>query len=172
VGWVVSAKPRPLYPWKETRYPLCRRPLGSQDRTGRVGKTSLKLGSDSRTVDALTCMTEYKHDAAVPCVLRAQDGVDMSLAVVIKLRLVCSATFSGWNGKVCCTAGTREGVLHCGTRDGVLHCGHQIVPAAVHKNVFHAARALRHFALCLSNQLPAPPPTAPSHPAHSSQARL
>jgi len=27
---------------------------------------------------------------------------------------------------------------------------------AAHKNVFHPVRALRHFALCLSNQLPVP----------------
>ena len=30
------------------------------------------------------------------------------------------------------------------------------VAGAAHKNVFHPVRALRHFALCLSNQLPVP----------------
>jgi hypothetical protein len=40
MGWVVSATPWPLYPWKETRYTFYRRLDESQDRYGRVRKIS------------------------------------------------------------------------------------------------------------------------------------
>jgi hypothetical protein len=39
-GWVVNATPRPLCPSGITRYPLCRRLVRPQDRSGRVRKIS------------------------------------------------------------------------------------------------------------------------------------
>ena len=54
------------------------------DRSGRVRKISLTPGFDPRTVDAVTFVTEYKRDAAVPCMLCAQDGAGMSPAVVMR----------------------------------------------------------------------------------------
>jgi hypothetical protein len=41
---VVNAKPRPLYPGKQTRYPLYRRLGGSQDRSGWMRKISPPTG--------------------------------------------------------------------------------------------------------------------------------
>jgi hypothetical protein len=50
MGWVANATLRPLYPWKETRYPLYRRLGGPQDQSGRVWKISPLLEFDPRTV--------------------------------------------------------------------------------------------------------------------------
>ena len=44
MGWVVNATPRPLYP----RYPLYRRVVGPQARSGRVRKISPPPGFDPR----------------------------------------------------------------------------------------------------------------------------
>ena len=49
-GWVGNATPRPLYPGKETRYPLNRSLGGPQGRSGRVRKISPPPGFDPRTV--------------------------------------------------------------------------------------------------------------------------
>ena len=40
MGWVVNATPRPLYPGKDTQYPLYRRLCGPHGRTGRERKIS------------------------------------------------------------------------------------------------------------------------------------
>ena len=39
--WVVNFAPRPLYPWKEYRYPLYRRLGGSRSRSGRFREDNL-----------------------------------------------------------------------------------------------------------------------------------
>ena len=49
-GWMVNVTPRPLYPRKDTRYPLYRRLGGPQGRSGRVLKISLPPEFDPRTV--------------------------------------------------------------------------------------------------------------------------
>ena len=49
-GWVVNATPRPLYPGKDTRYPLYRRLGGPQGRYGPVQKISPLPGFDPRTI--------------------------------------------------------------------------------------------------------------------------
>jgi len=43
-GWVVIATPQPLYPGKETRYPLYRRLGGPQGHSGQVWNISPSLG--------------------------------------------------------------------------------------------------------------------------------
>ena len=48
--WVVKATLRPLYPGKETRYPVYMKLGGAQGRSGRVWKTSPPPGYDTRTV--------------------------------------------------------------------------------------------------------------------------
>jgi len=45
--------PRPLYPPRKTRYPLCRRLGGSQGRSGLVWKISLPPGFDPRTIQSI-----------------------------------------------------------------------------------------------------------------------
>ena len=50
---MVKAKPRPLYPQKETRFPLNRRLSGSQSRCGLARTVSLPLVSDLRTVQSV-----------------------------------------------------------------------------------------------------------------------
>jgi hypothetical protein len=50
MGWVVNATLRPLYPGKNTRYPLYRRLGGPQWRSGRVRIISPSLGFDPRTI--------------------------------------------------------------------------------------------------------------------------
>jgi len=47
-GW---STPRPLYPRKETRYPLCGSLGGPQGRIGRVREISRPLVLDPRTVE-------------------------------------------------------------------------------------------------------------------------
>jgi hypothetical protein len=61
MGWVVNVTPRPLYPRKDTRYPLHRRLGGPQDRSGRVWKISPPPGFDPRTVHLVSSRryTEY-----------------------------------------------------------------------------------------------------------------
>jgi hypothetical protein len=70
--------------------------------------------------------------------VRAQDGADMSPPVVV-----------------------RPGVrglsdVHVLGRSAAFQAPGLWPAGAAHKNVFHPVRALRHFALCLSNQLPVP----------------
>jgi hypothetical protein len=48
MGWVVNAKPQPLYPRKETRYLLYRRLGGSQGRSRWVRKIWHPPGFDLR----------------------------------------------------------------------------------------------------------------------------
>jgi hypothetical protein len=54
MGWMVSATPRPLYPWKGNRYPLYNRPDGAQGRCGQVRKISPPPEFDPRTVHSET----------------------------------------------------------------------------------------------------------------------
>jgi hypothetical protein len=61
MGWVANATPRPLYSWKETRYPLYRRLSEPQDRSERVRKISPVF--DSRTVQLVA--NRYT-DCAIP----------------------------------------------------------------------------------------------------------
>jgi hypothetical protein len=51
MGWVVNATPRPLYPRKETWYPLCWSPGGPQGRYGWVRKILSPPGFDPRSVE-------------------------------------------------------------------------------------------------------------------------
>ena len=46
---MVSANPRPPYPKKDNRYPLCRRLLKPRDRSGRIPKISPLLELGPRT---------------------------------------------------------------------------------------------------------------------------
>jgi hypothetical protein len=50
MGWVVNATPRPIYPRKDTWYPLYRRLGGPQGRSGQVQKISPPPGLDPLTV--------------------------------------------------------------------------------------------------------------------------
>jgi hypothetical protein len=49
-GWVVNTSTRPLYPGKETRYPLYRRLGGPQGRSGRVRRNNSTPACDPRTI--------------------------------------------------------------------------------------------------------------------------
>jgi len=64
MGWVVNATSRPLYPGKQTRYPLYRRLGRPQGRSGQVGKISPPPpGFDPRTVQPV--VRRYT-DCAIP----------------------------------------------------------------------------------------------------------
>ena len=59
-GWVVSAKPRPLYPGKEPWYPFYRRLGGLRGRSGETHKISPTPGFEPRTVQAVASRnTDY-----------------------------------------------------------------------------------------------------------------
>jgi hypothetical protein len=59
-GWVVNSTPRPLYPEKQTWYPLYRRLSGPQGRSGRLRKISPPPGFDPRTVQPVVSRcTDY-----------------------------------------------------------------------------------------------------------------
>jgi hypothetical protein len=63
MGWVVNATSRPLYPGKETWYPLCSRQCGSHGRSGGTGKNSPKPGFEPRTVQSVA---SRKTDNGIP----------------------------------------------------------------------------------------------------------
>jgi hypothetical protein len=69
MGWVVNATTRPLYPGKNTRYPLYGRLGGLQGRSGRVRKISPPTGFDPRTAPA--CIeSRYRLSYSDPSILR------------------------------------------------------------------------------------------------------
>jgi len=103
--WVVSATPRPLYPRKDTWYPVCRRLRGPQDPSGRVRKVSLTPGFDPRTVDALPFITvQTRRCRTLHCACTGWSGYVATCG---------GATWSSWIkrrsrvGKVCCISGAR-----------------------------------------------------------------
>ena len=60
MGWVVNATPRPLYPGKVNRYPLCGKLGGPKGRSGQVRKTSPLPGFEPWTVQhAASHNTDY-----------------------------------------------------------------------------------------------------------------
>jgi len=59
-GWGVSVKPRPLFTPGKTRYPLYRKLVGPQGRSGQVRKISPPPGFDPRTVQPVASRyTDY-----------------------------------------------------------------------------------------------------------------
>ena len=80
MGWVVNATPRPLY----RRYPLYRRLVWPQGRSGRVHKISPPLGFDARTVQPVA--SRYA-DWAIPVpvsIIRKIDQSRMHVAVLLE----------------------------------------------------------------------------------------
>jgi len=59
MGWVINARPWPLYLGKETWYPLYRRLGGPQGRSGRVRKAYPPPGFDPRNVQPVA--SRYTH---------------------------------------------------------------------------------------------------------------
>ena len=67
--------------------------------------------------------------------------------------------YTGWSAYVTsCGDANWSSWIKRRSRVGKVRCiaGASIVAGGARKNVFHPVRALRHFALCLSNELPVP----------------
>ena len=109
MGVVVNSTPRPLYPRKETRYPLYIRLGGPQGRSGGLRKISPAPGFDPRTVQPVA--SRYT-DWAIPAPAHKSSkvGLECELWLAAKITLERQTTPST---DIACT-------LYLNTLSGVL----------------------------------------------------